>query len=152
MHCVNNVLWKVPSGQIGSTWEWYHWIGLEKNINCYIGAWFFNFTLEYVKDFKVLICFMQKWIQPPACLDHGLHPPNCCSILVLIAGCWNSLLTNHNPKNNWCLSRIFVAWFGGKDRGLSTCKLWSKQAEGWIHLCSEAAQNFELLSNIQDQK
>ncbi len=26
---------KVPSGQIGSTWKWYHWIGLEKDINCY---------------------------------------------------------------------------------------------------------------------
>ncbi len=26
---------KVPSGQIGSTWEWYHWIGLEKDINRY---------------------------------------------------------------------------------------------------------------------
>jgi hypothetical protein len=31
---------KVPSGQIGSTWEWYHWIGLEKDINRF---WFFNF-------------------------------------------------------------------------------------------------------------
>ncbi len=26
---------KVPSGQIGSAWEWYHWIGLEKDINRY---------------------------------------------------------------------------------------------------------------------
>ena len=23
-----------PSGQIWSTWEWYHWIGLEKDTNC----------------------------------------------------------------------------------------------------------------------
>ncbi len=27
------VLLKVPSSQIGSAWEWYHWIGLEKDIN-----------------------------------------------------------------------------------------------------------------------
>jgi hypothetical protein len=27
---------KVPSGQIGSAWEWYHWIGLEKDINSYM--------------------------------------------------------------------------------------------------------------------
>ncbi len=27
---------KVPSGQIGSAWEWYHWIGFEeKDINRY---------------------------------------------------------------------------------------------------------------------
>ncbi len=52
-----------------------------------------------------------------------------------IVGCWNSLLTSCNPKNNWCLTRIYVAWFGGKDRGLSTCKPWSKQAGGWIHFC-----------------
>jgi hypothetical protein len=27
---------KVPSGQIGSAGEWYHWIGLEKDINRYM--------------------------------------------------------------------------------------------------------------------
>ncbi len=53
------------------------------------------------------------------------NPPKCCSILVWIVGCWN--------KNNWCLSLIFGALFGGKDHGLSTCKTWSKQAGGWIH-------------------
>jgi hypothetical protein len=26
---------EVPSGQIGSTREWYHWKGLEKDINRY---------------------------------------------------------------------------------------------------------------------
>jgi len=34
---------------------------------------FLNFTLEFWKDLKVLSCFMQKLIQPPACSDHGLH-------------------------------------------------------------------------------
>jgi hypothetical protein len=50
---------------------------------------------------------MQK-MNPTSCLDHGLHrilssywlahfylmknPSKCCSILVWIAGCWNSLL------------------------------------------------------------
>ena len=57
-----------------------------------------------------------------------------------------------NPKNNWCLSRIFGARFGEKDRGLSTCKPWSEQAGGLEAFLHEAAQNFELLSNIQDQK
>ncbi len=44
------------------------------------------------------------------------------------------------------------ARFGGKDRGLSTCKPCSKQAGGWIPFLHEAAHNFELISNIQDQK
>jgi hypothetical protein len=29
----------------------------------------FNFTLEYLKRLPS----SEKWIQPPACLDHGLH-------------------------------------------------------------------------------
>ncbi len=94
---------------------------------------------------------MQKWIQPPACLDHGLHRilstywlahyfwwknlPKCCFILVLIAGCWSSLLTSRNPRNNWCHSCIFGACFSRKNHGLSTCKPWSKQDGGWIHFC-----------------
>ncbi len=65
----------------------------------------------------------------------GKNSPECCSILVWIAGCWNSFFKSCNPKNNWCLSRIFGARFGGKDRGLSTCKPWSKQEWGWIHFC-----------------
>ncbi len=38
---------KVPSGQIGSAWEWYHWIGLDKDINRYRFL-FFIFDLEYL--------------------------------------------------------------------------------------------------------
>ncbi len=79
------------------TWEWYHWISLEKVINCYRFFIFFS-PLNIWQDFKVLSCFMQKWIQPPACSDHGLHrilpsywlthfywmknPPKCCSSLL----------------------------------------------------------------------
>ncbi len=119
---------KVPSGQIGSTWEWYRRIGL----------YVFDFLVSLLniwKDFKVLSRFMQKCIQHPARLDHGLHrilssywlgtfiwwknPPKCCSILVWIAGCWNSLLMSHNPKNHWFLFCIFGARFCGKCRGLS---------------------------------
>ncbi len=34
---------------------------------------FIFLILNIRKDFKVLSRFMQKWIQPPACSDHGLH-------------------------------------------------------------------------------
>jgi hypothetical protein len=43
------------------------------------------------------------------------------------------------------------ARFGGKYRGLSTWKPCSKQAGGWFPFLHEEAQNFELISNIQDQ-
>ncbi len=91
---------------------------------------------------------MQKWSHPSACsavciescLPIGWctfiwwkNPPKRCSILIWIAGCWNSLISNCNPKNNWCLSRIFGARFGRKDCGLSTCKLYpNKQEVGFI--------------------
>ncbi len=106
-----------------------------------------------MNDFNVLSRSMQKWIQPlhvriMVCIESFLpvgwrtfiwwkSPPKCCSILVWIARCWNSLLTSRNPKNNWCLSSIFVARFSGKDGFLSTCKPWSKQVGSWNHFCTK---------------
>ncbi len=106
------VFLKAPSGQIGYAWEWYHchWIGLEKDINRYRGTF---------------ICWK--------------NPPKGCTILVWIAGCWNSsniLPTSGNPKNNCWLSGIFGALFGGKKyHSFCPYKMWSKQAGGWIHFC-----------------
>ncbi len=86
---------KVPSGQIGSTREWYH---LQSNL-----------------------LFVPITVCKDSCLPIGWrtfiwwkNPPQCCSILVWIAGCWNSLLTSRNPKSNWCISRIFGAQFAEK--------------------------------------
>jgi hypothetical protein len=106
---------------------------------------------QQTKRHKVLSRFMQKWIQPLACYNHGLHRIlsfywlahfyliknllKCSSFWVRIAGRWNFLLTSRSPKNNWCISRIFGAQFIGKDPGLSTCKPWYKQVGGWIHFC-----------------
>jgi hypothetical protein len=111
---------------------------------------------------------MQKWIQPPACLVHGLHrnlssywlahcyllknPPKASSFLVWIAEWRSYSLSSRNPKDNWCLSRIYGIRFGEKDHGLSTCKPLTEQAWGLEAFLHGAAQNFELLSNIQDQK
>jgi hypothetical protein len=140
-------------------------VGLEKDINHYMFQIFY-FLLNIWKDLKVLSRFMQNWIQCPAFLYHVLHRillsywlahfylmkknlPKCFSILVWIAGCWNSLLTGRNPKNNWCLSNIFGARVGGKDCGLSTCKPWSKQAGGWIHFCIKRLRSSELWTLIK---
>ena len=68
----NNVMLKVPSGQIGSAWEWYHWIGLKKDINrfrffiFYFWSWIFKTTSK----FWAAPC--KKASNPPACSLHGL--------------------------------------------------------------------------------
>ncbi len=67
-------------------------------------------------------------------------------------GMMEFLHASHNPKNNWCLSRIYGVRFGEKDRGLSTCKPWTEQAGGLEAFLHGAAQNFEVVLNIQDQK
>ncbi len=125
-----------------------------KRTSTTIDFWFFNFPLEYFKIFQRSEQLHAEMNPTSACSNHGLHiilssywlehfyfmknPPKCCSILVLIAGCWNSLLMSCNLKNNWCLSRIFGSRFRGKDdRGLITCKPWSKQAGCWIHFCTK---------------
>ncbi len=64
---------KVLSGQIQPAWEWYHVIGIEKDIDRYRFFYVFILILNIWWEFKVLSRFMQKWIQPPACLDHSLH-------------------------------------------------------------------------------
>jgi hypothetical protein len=44
-------------------------IGLEKDVNRYMFLIFLFHSWIFEKTSK----FMQKWIQPPACSDHGLH-------------------------------------------------------------------------------
>ncbi len=45
------------------------WKGHQPPYRCLI----FHFSFEFWKDFKVLSRFLQKWIRPPACSDHGLY-------------------------------------------------------------------------------
>ncbi len=70
--------WKVPSGQIGSSWEWYHWIGLEKDINHF----YFQFCI-FEKTSKFRAASFKNASNHPTCWDHGLYgykwrsfPPN----------------------------------------------------------------------------
>ncbi len=143
-------------------------VSLESHLKGHQPLYVFNFwslILNIWKDFKFLSRFMQKWLQPPACSDHGLHRILSCYWLAhfhlmkksakvhLYFGLDCRMMdASRNPKNNWGLSRIFGARFGEKDRGLSTCKPRSGQAGGLEAFLHGAAQNFELLSNIQDEK
>ncbi len=158
---------KVPSGQIGSAWEWYHWIALQKDINRYMflifnfWSWIFDKSSKFwaaLCKYESNLLLVRITVCIESCLSTGWRTfiwwknmPKCSSILVWIAEWWNFLLASRNRKNNWYLSRIFGARFGEKDRGLSTCKPWTEQAGGLEAFLYEAAQNFEVVLNIQDQ-
>jgi hypothetical protein len=51
---------KVPSGQIGSAWEWYHWIGLEKDINRYRFLIYYFLSWIFDKSSKFLAASCKK--------------------------------------------------------------------------------------------
>ncbi len=120
LNTTNAHVLKVPSGQIGSAWEWYHWIGIKKDINRYM-IFFWSWIFE--KSSKIWAASYKNESNPrlagtTVCLESFLpiawrtficwKNPKCCSILVWIADCWFSssiLLTSGNPKNNCWLSR-----------------------------------------------
>jgi hypothetical protein len=113
---------KVPSGRIGSAWEWYHWIGLE------------------------------KWIQPPTCLDHSLNvlkprsfPPNRApkmrerhhlffGLRLVSKEFYN--IPQSEPKQSNTLADFFHQRKVRQPIGRQGyIKPWSEQARGWIHFC-----------------
>ncbi len=65
---------KVPSGQIGSTWEWYHWISLEKDINHYrfLIFKFYSWIFEKTSKFWAASCKNQSnllLVQITVCIE-----------------------------------------------------------------------------------
>ncbi len=133
---------KVPSGQIGSAWEWYHWKALKRTSTA-IRFWFFKFqywifettSKFWAASYKIEPNLLLVWFTVciECCLPIGWrtliwwkNPPKCSSILVWVAEWWNFLPASRNPKNNWWLSRIYGIRFGEKDRGLSTYKPWTE--------------------------
>ncbi len=138
------------SGVIGYTW-----------ISTSTAIWFdfLILILDIWEEFKVLSRFIQKLIQSPAFLDHGLFR--------ILSSYWLShfsLLKKSAKVRLYfgldfgllvffaivILSQIFRARFGGKDHGLCTYKPRYKQAGGLDAFLYLPAQNFELFSNIQD--
>ncbi len=155
----------MPSSQIGSAWEWYHWIGLEMDFNCYRFLIFDFWSWIFDKSSKVLRRFMQKWIQPPTCLDHGLHvlkpryfPPNRAPKMrerhQLFFGLW---LLKRIPtfRNQTKVEQHFGGFFPqikvrqsiGRQVSMQTVISTSRRLDSFLH---EVAQNFEVFSNIQE--
>ena len=84
---------KVPSVQIGSAWEWYHWIGLEKDINRYRILFFKFWSWIFEKRTKF-------WA-----LNTKMNPNSSLFVLFIY------LHTNRDPNNR--IRCIFV--FSGSE-------------------------------------
>ncbi len=147
-------------GTVRPDWICMRVVPLESPLKGHQPLYVFDFLISVLNiwnKFKVLSCFMQNWTQPPACSDHGLHRilssywlAHCYLIkkstkVALYYGVDCGMMDAiRNPKKNWCLFCIYGIRFGKKDRGLSTCKLWSEQAGALDSILHEAAQDFEV--------
>jgi hypothetical protein len=155
---------KVPSGQIRSAWECYHWIGIEKDINRNMFLIFeFQFwILKTTSKFWAAPC--KKASNPPACSVHGLHllkplsfSPSCVQKMrgryQLFFGLRLVSKAFHHSAIQTKIELHFGIFFHQmkvrQPIGRQTVIGTSRRLESFLH---EAAQNFELLSNIQDQK
>ncbi len=160
---------KVLSSQIGSSWEWFHWIGSEKDINRYMFL-IFNFTFKSLKILQSSELLRTK-MNPTSCLFRSRFVYN---HFFLLAGAllmdekigqstalfWfglqdvgilqNILLTSCNPKSSCWISRIFGAWFWEK---IAVCAHTNRvlNKQGLDSFLYEAAQIFEVFSNIQNE-
>ncbi len=133
---LNQFILNILKGTVRPDWICMRVVSLKSPLKGHQPLYLFNFLfliLNIWKDFKVLSRFMQKWLQPPVCSDHGLHRILSCYWLAhfhlmtksakvhLYFGLdYGMMDASRNPKNNWCLSRIFGARFGEKDCGLRT--------------------------------
>ena len=123
-------------------------------LNFYFWSWIFETTPKFwaapcKNESNLLLVRFTVCIE--SCLPIGWrtfiwwkNPPKCSSILVWVAEWWNCLHASRNPKNNWCLSRIYGIRFGEKDRGLSTYKPWTEQAGDWVQFCMKRLRTLKL--------
>jgi hypothetical protein len=99
--------------------------------------------------FRSRFAWIPVFLLAGALLFYG-NPPKCFSILVWIAGCWNSLLTSHNPKHNWCLA--FLEHSSAEKIAVWAHANCDPNMQEFGFILHEVAKNFELLSKIKDQK
>ncbi len=143
---------KVPLVQIGSAWEWYRWIGLEKKINC-CRVFIFYFLLEYLirvqssEPFHAKMnstsCFFGSRL---VCAQTAIFSAEPCqtyawetSIVLWITAPIQTKIEQH-------FDRFFHQIKVWQPIGRILCKPWSEQAGGWIHFCMK---HLRTLKSIQ---
>ncbi len=149
---------KILSGQIGSAWEWYHWIGLEKDINrygfiFYFWSWIFDksskFWASSCKKESNLLLF---WIGLHV-LKQRFFPPNWTPKLQERHQLFFGLRLvskefQHLAIQTKVEQRIFssnksapanrkTGFYANRD------KPWSEQAGGWIHFCMKQLKTWK---------
>ncbi len=96
---------KVLSGQIWSAWKWYHWIAQGRtSIAIYFN--FFKFKLEFFIVFKVLIRFIQKYLQTSYFLGSRVVCVQ-TAIFFIQPGLQKTRESIQLSSRGWLVSRIF---------------------------------------------
>ncbi len=150
------------SGQIGSTSEWYLWIGLEKDINRYrflifkFPSWIFQKTSKFwAASCKNESNFLLVWILSSYWLAHFYLMKKSAKVLLYFGlDCRMLEFFTHRDviQRTIDVSPAFlehgyaekIAVWAHANR-IQT----SRRLDSFLH---EADQNFDLLSNIKDQK
>ncbi len=161
---------KVQYSQIGSASEWYHWKGLEKDINRYRFFIFYFWFWIFEKSSKFWAASYKNASNPPTCWDHGLYghkpqsflpnrAPEMQEIQQLFLGLWlvsrileenqqSAIQTKIEQHFGRFFQQIKVRQLIGRNDSKQTMISTSRRLDSFLY---EAAQNFKLFSNIQDQ-
>ncbi len=145
-----------------NAWEWYHWIGLDKDINCYrfLKYYFWSWIFEKSSKFWAASCKNESNILPVrirVCIESFLpigcctfiwwkNPPMCGSISVWLQDV-GILYSRAVIQRTIDVSPAFLEH--GRKTGFQT-----KQAGGWIHFCMKwlrtlnSYQIFKIKKNI----
>jgi hypothetical protein len=158
----------VPSGEIGSAWEWYYWIGLERT-SIAIGFLFFIFDLEYFIRVPISEPLPAK-MNPTSCLFgllfstlHELkpwsfprnHAPKMRESHQLFFGLGHMSKKFEHPAIQTKIEQHFGGFFHQikvrqpirRQDSMQTVIRTRRRLDSILH---EAAQDFEVFSNIQD--
>jgi hypothetical protein len=146
---------KVQSGQIGSQWDWYHWIGLDKDIHCYRFL-FFIFDLEYfirVQSSEPLHAKMNPtsclFGSQFACKQTEIFSVEPCSKNAGETSMFLGLQFVRKEFQHSAIQSKIEQHFGGFFLQIKVRKLWSKQAGVGFIVAWSSSKLWNLL-NIQE--
>ncbi len=151
---MNSTSLKVPSGLIGSAWEWYHWKGIEKDINRYRFLIFKFWSWIFEKTSKFWAASYKNATNPPT------FPPNRSQKMQESKQLVFRLRLVSKDFQHPAIQTRIVQHLGGffhqinvrqpigRKASIQTEILTSRRLDSFLY---ESAQNFKVFSNIQDQ-
>ncbi len=146
---------KIPSGQIGSAWEWYHWIGLKKSSTAK-GFWFWIFEKTskfWAASNKTESNLLLVWITVCMRTNRDLFPAKPCSKNAGVYNCSLDYGLWVEEFQHPAIRTKLVQHFGGFFHQIKVCQPIGRteQAAGWINFWMKRLRDFEAFSNIQQK-